>query len=78
MPIYQYTAMDAKGKEQKGKLEAENEEAVAKSLQDQGLFVTSIKVSATRTAKKKDEKKDEKKNENAGGFSFNFVGKIKT
>ena len=78
MPIYQYTAMDAKGKEQKGKLEAENEEAVAKSLQDQGLFVTSIKVSATRAAKKKDEKKDEKKNENAGGFSFNFVGKIKT
>lgn len=79
MPIYQYTALDAKGKEQKGKLEAESEDAVAKSLQEQGLFVTSIKISAANTGKKKDEKKkDEKKSEGNGAFSFNFIGKIKT
>ena len=43
MPIFQYTAMDAAGKEQKGQHEAANEEAVASFLKEQGMFPTSIK-----------------------------------
>ena len=47
MPLYQYTAMDSNGKEQKGKKEAGREEEVATFLKNQGLFPTSIK-SATK------------------------------
>ena len=43
MPIFQYTAMDAAGKEQKGQHDAPNEEAVASFLKEQGMFPTSIK-----------------------------------
>ena len=43
MPIFQYTAMDASGKEQKGQHDAASEEAVAAFLKEQGMFPTSIK-----------------------------------
>ncbi len=43
MPIFQYTAMDSAGKEKKGRMEAENENAVTSALKEQGLFPTSIK-----------------------------------
>lgn len=43
MPMFQYTAMNAAGKEQKGKMEADSEGAVAASLKDQGMYPTSIK-----------------------------------
>ena len=42
MPLYQYTAMDSNGKEQKGKKEAGSEGEVATFLKNQGLFPTSI------------------------------------
>ena len=51
MPLYQYTAMDAAGKETKGVKDAPNENAVSKFLKEQGMFPTSIKV-ATATASK--------------------------
>ena len=51
MALYQYTAMDSAGKEQKGKMDAPNEDAVAASLKEQGMFPTSIK--ATKGATKK-------------------------
>ena len=50
MPLYQYTAMDSTGKEQKGRKEAASEEEVATFLKNQGLFPTSIK-SATKGGK---------------------------
>ncbi len=50
MPLYQYTAMDSTGKEQKGRKEAGSEEEVATFLKNQGLFPTSIK-SATKGGK---------------------------
>ena len=55
MPVYNYTAMDAKGREQKGKINAPNEEAVANELRRKGMFPTSIRMSAKpkKTAKKK-------------------------
>ena len=43
MPIFQYTAMDSGGKEKKGRMEAESENAATLSLKEQGLFPTSIK-----------------------------------
>jgi type IV pilus assembly protein PilC len=43
MAQYQYTAMDAGGKEKKGKIEAPSENAAASALKKQGLFPTSIK-----------------------------------
>ena len=55
MPIFQYTAMDASGKEQKGQHEAASEEAVASFLKEQGMFPTSIKPLA-KVAKAKKEK----------------------
>ena len=55
MPIFQYTAMDASGKEQKGQHEAASEEAVASFLKEQGMFPTSIKPLA-KTGKEKKEK----------------------
>ena len=50
--------MDAKGREQKGKINAPNEEAVANELRRKGMFPTSIRMAAkTKTvAKKKGEK----------------------
>ena len=70
MPLYQYTAMDSTGKEQKGKKEAASEEEVAIFLKNQGLFPTSIK-SATKGAKGgKGGAKDGKGG--GGGFNLNL------
>ena len=46
MPVFNYTAMDAKGREQKGKINAPNEEEVANELRRKGMFPTSIRVAA--------------------------------
>ena len=43
MPQFTYTAMDASGKEQKGKITAASEEAVASELKSKGMFPTMIK-----------------------------------
>lgn len=58
MPVFNYTAMDAKGREQKGKINAPNEEAVANELRRKGMFPTSIRMAAKAksAAKKKGEK----------------------
>ena len=54
MPLYLYTAMDAKGREQKGKINAPSEEAVAVELRRKGMFPTSIRTAAkAKPAKKK-------------------------
>ena len=42
MPSYQYSAMDAQGKEQKGRLDAENENDANAKLRERGLYPTSI------------------------------------
>ena len=52
MPQYLYSAMDGNGREQKGKINADSEEAAAIELKSKGLFPTSIKP-AVLTAKKK-------------------------
>ena len=53
MPQYAYTAMDSKGKEQKGRINADNEAAAVAELKQKGLFPTSVKaVIAAKKAKK--------------------------
>ncbi len=59
MPQFDYTALDSKGKAQKGRIEATSIEAATSSLKSKGLFPTSVKPSVagqkgnTRTGKKK-------------------------
>lgn len=62
MPQYIYTAMDSKGKEQKGKIISDSEAAAVAELKQKGLFPTSVKaVVASKKAKK------------AGGSGFNVA-----
>ena len=53
MPQYMYTAMDSKGKEQKGKITADTEAAAVAELKQKGMFPTSVKavVAAKKTQK---------------------------
>lgn len=52
MPQFQYSAMDGTGKEKKGKIDADNEQAAGVLLKEQGLFPTSIKPLKGGAAKK--------------------------
>ena len=63
MPQFIYTAMDAAGKEQKGKINAATEEAAKAELKGKKLYVTSIRVQVE--AKKSSAKKK-------GGFNVNL------
>ena len=57
MPQYMYTAMDSRGKERKGKINAASEEAAAAELRSKNLYATSIRVAVdvkkTQTARAK-------------------------
>jgi type IV pilus assembly protein PilC len=66
MPQFIYTAIDARGREQKGKINAASEEAVANELKRKGLFPSSIKAAAKKkTVKKKEAGK-------GGGMNISF------
>ncbi|MBO5823280.1 MAG: type II secretion system F family protein [Lentisphaeria bacterium] len=64
MPQYIYTAMDAAGKEQKGKINAASEDAARTELKAKKLYVTSLRVQV-ETKKVKGGKKK-------GGFNVNL------
>lgn len=51
MPTYQYTAMDASGKEQKGRKDAGNPMEVEKFLKSQGMHPTGIREVSTKEQK---------------------------
>ena len=83
MPLYLYTAIDANGKEQKGKKDAQSEEEVSNFLKNQGLFPTSIKLADKAAAKSaaaaakaktaaKNNPKDKKKGGGGGGINLNI------
>ena len=60
MPTYQYSAMDAQGKERKGRVEAENDQIANTKLKEQGLFptnITEVKGGGKSGGKKKGKKK---------------------
>ena len=64
MPQYVYTAMDAAGKEQKGKINAANEDAARSELKAKKLYVTSIRAQVETKKVKSGKKK--------GGFNVNL------
>ena len=70
MPQFTYVAMDGKGKEQKGKMTAANEEAVMAALRAKGMFPTSIKQEIGKDAAKKMSSKGGAKK---GGGGFNMT-----
>ena len=72
MPLYQYTAMDSNGKEQKGKKEAGSEEEVATFLKNQGLFPTSIKSATKGGGGKGGKGGGSGKGGKGGGFNMNI------
>ena len=43
MPGYTYVAVDEKGKEKRGRMDAENRDAVSQQLKKDGLFPVEIK-----------------------------------
>ncbi len=64
MPQYIYTAMDAAGKEQKGKINAANEDAARTELKAKKLYVTSLRAQVETKKVKSGKKK--------GGFNVNL------
>ncbi|NBQ55253.1 MAG: type II secretion system protein GspF [Verrucomicrobia bacterium] len=61
MPLFAYSAVDAKGKTHQGTLEANNASDAASAIKKKGMFPTNIAETATEIAKPKGK-----------GFSFNF------
>jgi type IV pilus assembly protein PilC len=78
MPTYQYSAMDAQGKEQKGRIDADNENDANAKLKDRGLFPTSITESKGGAGGSRSKSKDKKPT--GGGVGGMVIGtpKIKT
>lgn len=75
MPQFTYTAMDASGKEQKGKISAASEEAVAEELRGKKLFPTMIKqVGGAKPGAKGGA--GAKKKKKSGGFNMT-IGAVK-
>ncbi len=74
MPLFQYTAMDANGKEQKGKKEAASEEAVASFLKEQGMFPTSIRPARGSKDEKKKTASKQAGSKTAGGLMSMQIG----
>ncbi|MDR0932347.1 MAG: type II secretion system F family protein [Victivallales bacterium] len=78
MPQFTYTAMDASGKEQKGKITAASEEAVALELKGKGMFPTLIKPvgGAKKAAKPGGGGAAAAGKKKSGGFNMN-IGAVK-
>ncbi len=56
MPTFHFTAMDAKGSEQEGTVEASNQNAAIASIREQGLFPTEVYEAGSAAEKKKGKK----------------------
>ena len=69
MPQFTYVAMDAKGKEQKGKINAASEDAARAALRAKGLGVMQIRDTVDKEAAKKMSSKGGK----GGGGGFNMT-----
>jgi len=83
MPSYNYTALDAKGKETKGTLEVSTQSEALSRLKEMGYFPTKVTESEKKKEEEKDKKKDSKSAKPAAGkkgakkgFDFNLNIKI--
>ena len=80
MPIFVYEALNAAGKTEKGRIEAENSEAALAAIKKNGFFPTSVREDKLKegVSKKDDGKKDKKKTRKKKR-SFNIsIGGVKT
>ena len=50
MPQFTYVAVDSKGKEQKGNIQADNKDDAASKLKAKGLYPSSLEESGKRVA----------------------------
>ncbi len=73
MPKFNYVAMDGQGKEQKGVVDADNENDATSKLKEKGLFPTSISEDKGKgSSKKAGAKKRTSGKKKGGGFSMNI------
>ncbi len=73
MPKFNYVAMDGQGREQKGAIDADNENDASSKLKEKGLFPTSITEDKSGAPGKKGGPKDravKKKKKKGGGLSL--------
>lgn len=73
MPHYIYTAMDAKGREQKGKLEAANEDAAIAEIKKMGMFPSSLKEFEPKAKGKPRAGTANAAKKKGGGFDLNNI-----
>ncbi len=76
MPRYHYIAMDGRGKEQKGRLDADNEQDAAAKLKQMGLFPTSMSEAKGKGGSKAPGKRPSAAAAAAGGGGSSFMDKL--
>ncbi len=79
MPTYQYEALNAGGKPQKGTVDASSSDEAIQRIKLQGLFPTSVKeAKAKKTAGAPTEAKaKKKKKKSSGGISIPIISRVK-
>ena len=61
MPTYVYEALNAAGKPEKGRIEADSSDAAIAAIRQNGFFPTTVREEKIKGASKVDDKKDAKK-----------------
>ncbi|MFU8892622.1 MAG: type II secretion system F family protein [Luteolibacter sp.] len=74
MPNFQYTALDAKGEQTSGVLEANNKDEAVQQLRVQGLYITSLDEEGAAGARKKAKGPAKKARKKTGGMAGKGFG----
>ena len=78
MPTYIYEALNAAGKPDKGRIEADSSDAAIAAVRQNGFFPTSVREEKLKGASKSSKgAKEEKKKKKKGGFNIS-IGGVKT
>ena len=79
MPTFVYEALNAAGKAEKGRIEADNSEAAMAAIRKNGFFPTTVREDKLKegSGKKSDSKKEKKKNKKKRSFNIS-IGGVKT
>ena len=79
MPTFVYEALNAAGKTEKGRIEADNSEAAMAAIRKNGFFPTTVREDKLKegSGKKSDSKKEKKKSKKKLSFNIS-IGGVKT
>jgi len=79
MPTFVYEALNAAGKKEKGRIEADNSEAAMAAIRKNGFFPTTVREDKLKegSGKKSDSKKEKKKSKKKLSFNIS-IGGVKT